>query len=146
MKRRNFLQWCLGALGISTVGVPTIKAATKKTATPLFEILDQPPTKIRWRKWAKLDKCPEAYTQEDIKIAQEARERLEKTLQQKDLEQQIKALVSRQQQTLDQLCKDVITGDIKKTRKFRTKAKIDKICGDTSMVEGSRNVTPAVDR
>lgn len=66
MKRRSFLQWCMGVLGVGTLGVSAAKA--KPLESDVYAP-NNPNSKVKWRKWGTLEKEPEAYTQEDIDAA-----------------------------------------------------------------------------
>lgn len=83
MKRRSFLQWILGVLGVGTVGVSKAKEApqreikyVKVTECRNEDFTEHWPIKenkskrtIKWRRWARLEKEPEAYTRENIEAA-----------------------------------------------------------------------------
>ncbi len=64
MKRRTFLQSIIG--GVTALFM--LKAKAKPLTSDIYSP-NNPNSKVKWRKWAKLDKCPEAYTREDIEAA-----------------------------------------------------------------------------
>ncbi len=101
-------------LGVSLKAETKAKSITYKKTT---EGKTEPVWPV-WRKWAVLEKEPEAYTREDIEAASGFN-----SVMQGD----IRTLVDRQRQTLDELCRDVITNKPTKTRKLWTKAEIDEI-------------------
>ena len=64
MKRRSFLQSIIGGLTALFVGSANLDSKSSDIYAP-----NNPNSKVKWRKWAKLKKEPEEYTQEDIEAA-----------------------------------------------------------------------------